>query len=74
MTTEELAAMEAKLASGWKLSPPNPMFRREWMCSLESGPAWLSAPFPGGDIGKQDAQDLIDWLELILKGLRRKAE
>jgi len=63
-----------KIESGWKILPPNPTCQREYVCSLEGGRAVLTISAAGGVIPPQDAQDVIDWLELILKTLKRAAE
>jgi hypothetical protein len=53
--------------------PPNPFYRWEYQCSLSHGSAWLSISAPGAAIASQDAQDVIDWMKLIIKQLERHA-
>lgn len=51
--------------------PPNPKYEMLWQCSTDDGHARLSIPAPGGSIRPTDVIDLIEWLELIIRRLRR---
>jgi hypothetical protein len=53
--------------------PPNPYFQREYACSLSKGRAVLIISAPGGTILPEDAQDVLDWLELVTRQLKRYA-
>lgn len=54
--------------------PPNPHYTRVYTCSLSHGWAHLEISAPGNKIAPQDAQDVIDWLELTIRQLRRYAD
>ncbi len=56
-----------------KTPPPNPFFEREYVCSLSDGQARMSITFPGGKIDPQDASDVCEWLQFIIRGLSRYA-
>ena len=56
-----------------KVGPPNPFYFREWKCSTTAGHAHLSIQAPGGKIEPDVADDVVEWLELVLRQLKRYA-
>lgn len=71
MSSEE--DLRAKLDSGWRVLPPNPLYEREWVCSLDQGRAVLNITAPGGVISPEAARDVLRWLGVIVPVLERKA-
>ena len=51
--------------------PPNPMYELFWQCSTDDGHARLTIPAPDGSVRPSDAVELIEWLDLIIRRLRR---
>lgn len=65
---------QSLVKDGWRFAPPNPLYDREWICSLDHGRASLVISAPGGVISPQNAQDVLDWLAIIQRPLQRMAE
>ena len=53
--------------------PPHPFYERTDQCSLSTGRACLVVSAPGGRIAPQDAEDVVAWLELIIRRTKREA-
>jgi len=51
--------------------PPNPHYEREWKSSTRVGHARLTISAPGGRIDPDDATDIIEWLEIVMRQLKR---
>ena len=51
--------------------PPNPFHMREYASTVGSGTACCQIPAPGGKVSPEDAQDLLDWLQLISRQFAR---
>ncbi len=45
----------------------------EWISSLDHGRAVLAVEVPDGNITAQDAQDVLDWFDVISRRFKRLA-
>jgi hypothetical protein len=51
--------------------PPNPFYQRVYTHTCDEGPATLTIPAPGNKVSRESAEELIKWLNLVLRQLRR---
>ena len=56
------------------ICPPNPFYVKQFVASMSCGHAVFNIPAPGGNVPPQDAIELIEFMELIIRQLRRDSE